>query len=387
MTGGIEMKRSFPFTIKQVAEILKLKIRYDNNANDNMDADCPFCQKKSKLNLNAVKNVYRCNFCGEYGGMVQLYGKVHGVSNSDAYREMCEILGCSKDRGLHGITATEQSKAAKFTSRTTREVIHQTYSMLLNLLTLATPHREQLLARGLSQEQIDTLGYKSVPAFGQKNLCEKLLQSGCILEGVPGFYNENGIWNVKLKAQGVIIPVVGIDGKIAGLQIRLNKPINERKYIWVSSLGLDGGASPGSPVHFIGDPTAKRVYVTDGVLKGSVAHALTGHTFICLPGMKNMSELDKLLVCLKANGTIEAVEAFGINKLTDEHVAESAVKLRKKLSAHGFKVVSAIWDDKSLSGVDDYYVQRANSGKNHVYDVNTSPNAAITAAVVSVAAV
>ena len=45
------MTRNFPFSIQQVAEILNLKICYDNNNNGNMDIDCPFCQKKSKMNL------------------------------------------------------------------------------------------------------------------------------------------------------------------------------------------------------------------------------------------------------------------------------------------------------------------------------------------------
>jgi len=36
------MKRNFPFSIRQVAEILDLKIRYDNPDNGNLDVDCPF---------------------------------------------------------------------------------------------------------------------------------------------------------------------------------------------------------------------------------------------------------------------------------------------------------------------------------------------------------
>ena len=409
------MTRNFPFSIRQVAKILNLKIRYDNNDSGNMDIDCPFCQKKSKMNLNASKNVYRCNHCGEYGGMVQLYGKIHGISNVDAYREICEILGCDRVRpngvrpgwersndvnygdvgpAYYSKTAINQDAVREQVGcqaqnavqkqdpgqepvcrrsvlhRADNNTVHQTYSMLLSMLTLATPHKEQLLARGLSRGHVEKFNYKSVPAFGQQGLCEKLLQSGSVLEGVPGFYkeiDENGVWNgkwsVKLKTPGIIIPVYGIDGKIAGIQIRLNKPINNRKYIWLSSIGLDGGASPGAPIHFIGDPAAKRVYVTDGALKGTIAHNLTGHTFICLPGANSLKGLDDLLLCLKANGTVEAVEAFNISKLANEQAKESANKLREKLYAHGFKVTSAVWNDKALNGVDDYFLNRAKEKK------------------------
>jgi len=156
------------------------------------------------------------------------------------------------------------------------------------------------------------------------------------------------------------------------MQIRMDKPINGRKYIWFSSTDLDGGASSGAPIHFIGDPAAKRVYVTDGALKGTVAHALTGHTFICLPGVKSLNGLDNLPSCLKANGTIEALEAFDIKKLTDKQAGESAAKLREKLSTFGFKVTSAVWGDKFHNSVDDYFLHRIKVKRNHVYDVDIS---------------
>jgi len=363
------MTNKFPFTIRQVAKTLDLRIRYDNPDSGNMDIDCPFCQKESKMNLNAAKNVYRCNYCGEKGGMLELYGKMYGVSNADAYRELCEVWACNKDTN----PADSSNPTPKQINRAASNTIHQTYSMLLSMLNLAKSHREQLLSRGLSQEQITEFNYKSVPAFGQQRLCTKLLQSGCTLEGVPGFFRENGEWNVKLKAPGILIPVRGIDGKIAGIQIRLDKPINNRKYIWFSSPDLDGGASSGAPVHFIGDPTAKRIFVTDGALKGAVAHILTGYTFVCLPGAKSLGGLNDLLLQLKSNGTTEALEAFNINKLTDKKAAESAAKLREKLSFYGFKVTSAIWSNESLNGVDDYYLQRIKEERSHVQPVALTP--------------
>jgi len=371
------MERKFPFTMEQVVEILELKIRHTNENNGNMDADCPFCKKESKINLDVKKKVYKCSSCGKGGGMVELYAKVNGVTNSEAYKEICELLGCGKTSVAVSSATGNSDPAAKPISRADDSTIHQTYSMLLSALTLAKPHLEQLLSRGLSQDQIDRYVYKSVPAFGQQGLCDKLLKSGCTLEGVPGFFRDKGKWNVKLKAPGILIPVCGIDGKITGIQIRLDKPVNSRKYIWVTSNDLDGGVSPGSPIHFIGDPTAKRVYVTDGSLKGTVAHTLTNHTFVCLPGAKSLGELDNLLSRLKENGTTEVLEALNMNKLTDTKAAETAAKLREKLFAHGFKVTSAVWEDKTLNGVDDYYLQRAKTKRNHVYNVDISAAAAV----------
>ena len=120
------MTRKFPFTIRQVAKILDLRIRYDNPDNGNMDVDCPFCEEKSKMNLCASKNLYRCNSCNKSGGMVELYGKVYSISNTDAYREICEVLDCSTKVSADNVVDTaEQPKL-----RTTDDIIHQTYSML-----------------------------------------------------------------------------------------------------------------------------------------------------------------------------------------------------------------------------------------------------------------
>ena len=384
------MIRDFPFTIREVASILNLTVRYGKDGSGNMDVDCPLCNKRSKMNLNAAKNVYRCNYCGEYGGMVQLYGKVHGVPNAEAYWEICELLNRDgKNPANYNSHAPSQASAIKPISRADNDTLHQTYSMLLSLLTLATPHKEQLLVRGLLPNHIAKFGYKSVPAFGQMELCAKLIQSGCILEGVPGFYKQDGVWTAKLKAPGILVPVCGMDGKIAGMQIRLNKPINNRKYIWLSSTDKECGTSSGAPVHFIGDPTAKRVFVTEGALKGAVAHSLAGYTFICIPGVKSIGGLDAVLERLKANGTKEIIEALDMDKIIDvptdevknesdakkpdgqkngnKHVAEAAQLLREKAAAHEFIVKSAVWEDKTLNGIDDYFLHRMKAKGNPAY--------------------
>ena len=73
------------------------------------------------------------------------------------------------------------------------ELLHKTYTMLLSLLILAESHKKALLKRGFTEEVIEQNGYKSTPVFGFKGIVKKLIAAGCILEGVPGFYqDENG---------------------------------------------------------------------------------------------------------------------------------------------------------------------------------------------------
>ena len=105
-------------------------------------------------------------------------------------------------------------------------------------------------------------------------------------------------------------------------------------------------------------------------MKGTVAHTLTRHTFICLPGAKSLGGLDEIISCLKANGTVEILEAFNIDKLTDKKAGESAMNLRKKLSTFGLKVTSAIWGDMSLVSIADYFLYRIKAKRNHVHEVD-----------------
>ena len=57
----------FPFGIMDVVELLHLRIR--RRQANSVYVDCPFCgDRRGKMNVNFVKNVWRCNYCDEHGG-------------------------------------------------------------------------------------------------------------------------------------------------------------------------------------------------------------------------------------------------------------------------------------------------------------------------------
>lgn len=226
--------QEFPFNIMDVAELLHLHIR--RRQADSVYADCPICgDKRGKMNINFAKNLWRCNYCNEGGGMLSLYGKVYGISNSEAYREICDTL-------QNGLTAPEytakeppKQTAIEQSVLASPQEIHQTFSMLLELLTLTPQHRKHLHeVRGLTDEQIERLGYKSTPPFYLcRSLAQKLRSRGCKVEGVPGFYvGKDDKWTVNFNSvtAGIIVPAKGIDGMIRGAQIRLDTPICTMNY-------------------------------------------------------------------------------------------------------------------------------------------------------------
>ena len=364
-------KNDFPFTIIDVANVLNLTIRHERHGS--IDVDCPFCgDKVGKLNLNLAKDVYRCNRCEEFGGMTQLYAKVHGVSNQEAYRAICQLADAGKKNPSQTKRSYDSKKKPEPAARADVHTIHQTYAMLLSLLALAKPHQENLKQRGLDDYDILNHRFKSIPAYGQKGLCKQLIKSGCTLEGVPGFYQEkDGEWNVTLKASGIIIPIVGIDGLISGAQIRLDKPINDRKYIWLSSADMLKGAGSGSPAHFVGDPTAERVFLTEGALKGVITHSIAGHSVVSIPGVNATRSLDSLLLRLKQNGVRTVVEALDLDKFDNKNVQKAASKLRDKIGAMGLEVLVAVWN-KDYNGVDDYYRFRRSERENYIYSADVA---------------
>lgn len=303
----------FDFDIYDVCSLLDLKER--RRTANSMYVDCPFCNngKKGKLNINFEHNVYRCNYNPEHsGGMLDLYARLHNITMQDAYREITETLRVGGKQPMQRKPpAVSQSQLASL------DVRHQTYSMLLQSLFLTAKHKSSLLARGLTGEQIERNGYASTPAYGYAQLAKQLQQSGCQMEGVPGFYRmENGEWTINFSpyCSGFLIPMRWIDGRIQGIQIRLDRPIDDCKYIWLSSSDKRDGVSSGGPIHFVGNPQSRYVYVTEGGLKGDVTHAKCGCTMLCIAGVTQLGSVCEALQRLKTLGLTCIVEANDMDK-------------------------------------------------------------------------
>ena len=85
--------QDFPFGIMNVVELLHLNVRRQYRQTGNAYLDCPFCNdRKGRMNVNFFKDVWRCNHCGEHGGMLSLYARLKNTTNSGAYQEICDAL-------------------------------------------------------------------------------------------------------------------------------------------------------------------------------------------------------------------------------------------------------------------------------------------------------
>ncbi len=471
---GDPYPQGFPFGIRDVAELLRLRVR--RRQPDSMYTDCPFCgDRRGKMNINFTKNVWRCNYCGEGGGMLALYARLNNTTSSDAYREIYDALlagdttwgdgepeahagsggalagtqpqkagtspenaaecrkeadSCPADAGRHkkepepypakadgGWNGTESCMANESGRRRVKEPcpantggrekmepmppyvdvrkepeiqlpytalqneveipqaerasdqqVHQAYSLLLGMLSLTPAHRAHLKSekRGLTDSQIDAFGFRSTPpAFLCRSLAERLLRQGCTLEGVPGFYlHEKGYWTARFssRASGILIPAIGMDGLIKGMQILLDTPFRDKddppgkagtKYIWLSSASKNRGITSGSPVHFAGDPFSRTVYVTEGLLKADIAHCLTGRTFVAVAGANNGNPREPLFALLAQNGTELVVEAYDMDKCSNAMTAKGSSQICRMAVRYGMECRRLTWNP-NYKGIDDW---------------------------------
>lgn len=257
--------------------------------------------------------------CGPYisagmAGEIRLYG----VNTSEANRQIREALGKGEYRTDYIVAEQKEIEPEIILAELAdAETIDRTYSRMLSLMILNEQHKEDLLKRGLTLEQIEGQRYRSVPLFGIRSMVRKLQDEGLIVKGVPGFYEgENGEWTINFspKNSGILIPILSMQGKIQGFQIRLDHVVEGRKYIWLSSVKFKNGVSSGSPVHVIGDLNASEVYLTEGALKGTIAHFLSGDTFVCVAGVNQYRNAKPVLEAFRQRNLQHLFEAYDMDK-------------------------------------------------------------------------
>ena len=152
---------------------------------------CPCCEDKPKgkhLNINLRKDVFRCPRCGFSGGVLDLYAFYAKIPREKALEELLDRKGKIFRPQQARLPAVEENPLTGVEER------HATYTALLQNLTLASDHRENLLSRGLSPEEIHRLGYKTTPVLGFASLAKRLREKGLYLAGVPGFYKNQSQW-------------------------------------------------------------------------------------------------------------------------------------------------------------------------------------------------
>ena len=349
-------------------------------------AVCPFCgDRRGKFSIviekGNKKNIFHCFNCGEHGGSIELHKRLSSEDYSDAdgtKRAAKDIFNAlngnvtfssNHDKVLSAVTTTTDAE------RQSDEGISAVYYALLNELTLKDEHKKDLVRRGLTEEDIKRFRFRSTPELKEKyRIINHLLRIGLKLEGVPGFYlNKKGKWDLNIPTEGYLCPVFN-GNLIVGFQIRADKPLDKRKYLWLSSSGKQKGVSSTSPVTFLPGQNAGVVIITEGILKASVIYSLLKGT-VSVIGVAGVNVIDGIKKYLeKWNGNVYAFIAYDMDKAVKtndakelektQRIAEAEMKLKDLVAEYNIDSHILTWDfdkDKywkgNYKGLDDFLLE------------------------------
>lgn len=324
---------------------------------------CPCCDEKpykKHLNINLKKEVFRCPRCGVSGGIFDLYSLYTGIPRDQVLRSLVDRLGTPSQLKRPKIKVEPMSNDFGVECPITDiESRHATYSALLDKLSLAKDHRENLLRRGLKEADIERLGYKTTPVVGMASIAKKLQMDGLYLAGVPGFYRSaSGAWTFMQERRGILIPVRNADGLIQGLQIRRDNA-QRRKFRWFSSTQQKDGCKAEGWTHFAGEISSQLI-LTEGPMKADIINALSGLTVLAVPGVNSLTHLQITLETLRERGLREIKTAFDMDFSTNIHVQNGFNHLLALLDEMGFRFGTYIWDPR-YKGLDDFIWAQKNN--------------------------
>jgi len=351
------MSRSHdPFSIS-ISEVVSL-LRWPSapNGRSSYNISCPYCDgtgKKKHLNINLLKNTYRCPKCDFAGGVLDLYCYYNSsVARSDAFRVLSEELGMDiQDRPSRPKPKQQSMPVSVEIPLANIEVRDATYRALFEKLSLAKDHKESLRSRGLSDEAIIKNLYRSTPVIGFDDYARQLIKDGFQLAGVPGFYKEKGIWTLLPIKRGILVPALDLQNRIQGLHIRLDDD-TYGKFRWMSSRDRNNGCGAHNWTHIAGLPREETILI-EGYMKANIVHHLTGQTVVAVPGVNALEELRIFLRQLKELGIKKIMTAFDMDMLCNPNVQEAFIKLRQLLYEEGFRYGTYVWDPLH-NGLDDY---------------------------------
>lgn len=337
-----------------------LGLPFPKHGESSYNIHCPCCDdakdpRSKHLNINLRKNVFCCPKCGLGGGMFDMYAYFANVPRKNVYNELKKkIANVQMSDGVQtkSVSALQHPVEDVESPLMDVESRHATYSALLSRLSLSMDHRDNLLNRGLLDDEIDKLGYKTTPAAGMSMIAKQLRSEGYYLAGVPGFFRkENGDWTFIHEARGILIPVRDQKGMIQGLQIRRDNT-EKRKFRWVSSADRKDGCKAEGWAHIAGN-VSEQMILTEGPMKADVIHALTGISVIAVPGVNTLTQLKTMLEALRAEGLVSIKTAFDMDFTTNFHVQNGFNNLLSLLDSMGFKYGTHLWDPR-YKGLDDY---------------------------------
>lgn len=313
---------------------------------------CPLCDRLGSrnrhLNINLKHNVFRCPKCEFAGGVFDLYAYYANVPRDKVRRELASRLG---GQAYTIQKPPEEVPQAPLVCVETRDRV---YRALLNKLTLAPDHRDRLLDRGLTNTEIDRLGYRTTPLEDLHTLAGELIAEGHDLFGVPGFYRtKDGRWTLASYLRGIMIPCKDRFWRIQSIHIRLDSKTKKGgKFLTFSSTDKKDGTGAENWCHVAG-PVQESICLIEGYMKADIVHFFTGQTVLAIPGVTSLQHLEHTLKELVGLGVRHVMTCFDMDYLKNWHVEAAYGNLIRLLGSLPLTYGTYLWAP-DYNGLDDY---------------------------------
>lgn len=284
----------------------KLHLEETCSTKDTIFVKCPFCSSNNgTMKLDTSENSYICKNCGAKGFAIGLYAKSNHISNHKAYKLLLQQeANLSNNLKKFIITSTRKNN----------EELDIIYQSFLENLDLNPDHIMELLRYGFSIEEIEKIGFKSLPVQEKEriNICNKLIKENLDLEGVPGFYQDKRFrWNFKTH-KGILVPVKE-NHKIIGLRIHLEDMYKiDTTDIWFSSSQEVNGSKISNNIMFlypeentiqlINNKELKDIIIVSEIILAYKIHLdFKNNIVVGIPNVITKQELKKLNKIQKVN--------------------------------------------------------------------------------------
>ena len=249
----------------------------------------------------------------------------------------------------------------------TPEQIDKAYKIFLGLSILDDRAKDALKERNLSDDEIVDYQFRTFPKRVIKGELNRRLRDANIKpESVPGLYLRNGDKDASFKFyDALVIPVMTVNGLIAGLQLRFFTKGDGPRYIWFSSSNFCApefaydGKTPGTPLGFVDEVKRNEttLFITEGIFKAIAINKCYGCPVISVQGVGNFSGIEETLkgVFEKYPKIKRILIAYDADFIGNINVTSHAVRLyQTMIAAYGdIKYQYVMWDEKYGKGFDD----------------------------------
>ena len=322
---------------------------------------CPFHQDHipNNFKLNKITNTYTCYACGEHGNGISFIMEYDNLTFPEAVIQISLELGLISQDSIDNIERTQikeyrkkhelqkKEKREKADDETLDKVyrIFMKGNTLIGKEKLSEDHLDKLLNyRHLSIEDIDKTGYFTFPKGTiMRTFLKELLKNGIdvdVLKTIPGFYydlkNESYTFSKLKNTTGIGIPIVNIDGKVVGIQIRKD---DDGRYQWFSSSFTNkprvrnyiDGTGSGTPlaVFYPYEIKCRTIFITEGHFKAKKITEEFGAISISVQGVNNWREIPDTVKKLKERYSYlnYIMIAFDADMCRKESVLQPALKM------------------------------------------------------------